>query len=223
MDATLILSAALLGLAGAPHCTAMCAAPCRAAVGGAPGAALGFHAARVAGYAAVGAVAAVGVEAIVALSRMSPALRPVWAMTQAAALALGLWLLWQGRQPDWLAALGRTPVQGAGWQRMHGPARGVLAGGLWAAWPCGLLQSAIVVAALTANAASGAAAMAAFALASSAGLWGAGWAWKRLLRLGDRQAERWAVRVGGAMLAAASAWALGAGLWHQTAAWCLPA
>ncbi len=34
LDLALVLSAALLGLAGTPHCAAMCAAPC-AALGGA--------------------------------------------------------------------------------------------------------------------------------------------------------------------------------------------
>jgi len=225
VDATLVVSAALLGLAGAPHCTAMCAAPCRAASGPGTGASIGFQLARLAGYAAAGAVAATGVEAIVALSRLSPALRPLWALLQAAALALGLWLLWRGRQPAWLARLGRSPQPQGGWQRMRGPGRAAVAGSLWVAWPCGLLQSALLVAAMTQSAAAGAAAMAGFAIASSVGLWGAGWAWSRLslAPAASARAEAWAVRAGGALLAGASAWALGVGLWHRVAAWCLPA
>ena len=59
MDLTLIVSATLLGLAGAPHCTVMCAAPCAAAVGqGGARASLAFQLARVASYALVGAFAA---------------------------------------------------------------------------------------------------------------------------------------------------------------------
>lgn len=103
MDAALIASAAALGLAGAPHCTAMCAAPCTAVVGrGGASAQLAFHAARVASYAAAGAVVAAGTGALAALADWSPVLRPLWTMLHVAALGLGLWLLWQGRQPAWL-------------------------------------------------------------------------------------------------------------------------
>jgi sulfite exporter TauE/SafE len=107
MDAALIASAALMGLAGAPHCTAMCAAPCVAAMGpaGWRGQAA-FHGARVASYALAGGVAAASVGALATLSQASPALRPLWTLLQLAALALGLWLLWQGRQPAWLGRVG---------------------------------------------------------------------------------------------------------------------
>ena len=107
MDPALIASAALLGLAGAPHCTAMCGAPCAAAIGRqggwAPTAA--FHLARVASYAVAGAVVASAVGALALLSQLSPALRPLWTMVHALVLALGLWLLWTGRQPAWMASL----------------------------------------------------------------------------------------------------------------------
>ena len=72
----------------------------------------------------------------------------------------------------WMASLGRAPAVAApaGWQAVRGPARAVLAGGLWVGWPCGLLQGALLVASMTGGPASGAAAMAAFAVASSPGL-----------------------------------------------------
>ncbi|MDE2502434.1 MAG: sulfite exporter TauE/SafE family protein, partial [Burkholderiales bacterium] len=101
MDLALIVSATLLGLAGAPHCTLMCAAPCAAALGqGGARATLVFQLARLAGYATVGALAAASVSTLGEWSRWSPALRPAWALLHAAALALGLWLLLRGRQPD---------------------------------------------------------------------------------------------------------------------------
>ena len=61
MDASLVLAALLMGLAGAVHCTAMCGAACSALVqrcGGAslPHTTLGFHVGRLAGYAAGGAI-----------------------------------------------------------------------------------------------------------------------------------------------------------------------
>jgi uncharacterized protein len=226
MDAALIASAALLGLAGTPHCAAMCGAPCAAVVGrSGPGATLAFQGARLASYAAGGAIAATSVGAMAGLAQWSPLLRPLWTLLHAGALALGLWLLWQGRQPQWMAALGRSPQLAGGWQRLHGPTRAAVAGSLWVGWPCGLLQSALLVAALTQGAAAGATAMAAFALTSSAGLWLAPWIWQRIGMAGTAagaRAERWAVRAAGAMLVLASGWTLGHGLWQRVAAYCFP-
>ncbi len=224
MDAALIASAALLGLAGTPHCAAMCGAPCAAATGGgAPASAAAFHAARIAGYAVGGAVVASSIGALAALSQTAPALRPLWTALHVAALSLGLWLLVVGRQPAWLGRVGRVPVpaEARGWQRVRGPAAASAAGAVWIGWPCGLLQSALVVAGLTGGAAAGAAAMAAFAVASSAGLVAAPWLWRRWLqgpRAADR--ERWIVRTAGAMLVGTSAWVLGHGLWHRVVAFC---
>jgi hypothetical protein len=223
MDGALIASAALLGLAGAPHCTAMCGAACAAASGrGAPGTGAAFQIARLASYAAGGAVAAASVGSLLALAQFAPVLRPLWTLLHVAALALGAFLLWTGRQPAWLAALGRRPqpASAGGWQRVQGPARAALAGGLWVGWPCGLLQSALLVASLTQSASAGAAAMAAFAAASSLGLLWAPWVWARIGRDGASAAERWAVRGAGAMLVGASGFALGHGLWQGIAAYC---
>jgi sulfite exporter TauE/SafE len=220
----LIASATLLGLAGAPHCTAMCSAPCAAAVGnGGARAQLSFHAARLLGYAGVGAVAASSVAALAGWSQFTPALRPLWVLLQAGALALGLWLVLKGRQPAWMSRLGRTPqpVAGGGWQAVSGPGRAAAAGSLWVAWPCGLLQSALLVAALGSSAATGAAAMAGFALASAPGLVLGPWAWRRLLQGADGAArERLAIRAAGVLLAGVAAWALGHGVWQQVAAFC---
>jgi sulfite exporter TauE/SafE len=92
------------------------------------------------------------------------------------------------------------------------------------AWPCGLLQSALVVAALANTAWGGAAAMAGFAVASAAGLSLAPWAFARLASgggAGALQGSAWAVRIAGAALAAASAWALGHDLVRRVVAYCL--
>lgn len=234
MDLALILSALMLGFAGAPHCAAMCGPASGSLLQGcrrhAPVASpVAFHLARVASYAIAGAVAASSVGLLAQLGQVSPVLRPLWTLLHCAALGLGLWLLWQGRQPAWLENLGRStrrlaPQQTVGgWQRMQGPARASAAGLLWVAWPCGLLQSALVVAALANTAWGGAAAMAGFAAASAAGLGLAPWAFARLAGngAGALQASAWAVRLAGAALAAASAWALGHDLFHRVVAYCL--
>jgi sulfite exporter TauE/SafE len=223
VDSALIASAALLGLAGAPHCAAMCGAPCAALVGRQPAAMATFHVARVASYAAGGALAAGSVGALLALSGWSPALRPIWAALHVAALSLGAWLLWTGRQPAWMARIGRrpAPATAGGWQTVTGPLRAAAGGSLWVAWPCGLLQSALLVASMGSGATAGAVVMAGFALSSAAGLWAAPWALNRALGgVGVASGERWAVRAAGALLLAGSGWALGHGVWQQVAAFC---
>ncbi len=228
MDLALVVSALMLGLAGAPHCVAMCGAACAALTGQGGAAGWVFHATRLAGYAVAGGVAAGSVGALASLAAASPALRPLWTLAHAAALALGLWLAWHGRQPAWLESLGRRrgidAPDATGWQRMRGPGRAAVAGGLWIAWPCGLLQSALVVAALANTPAAGAAAMAAFAVASGSGLALGPWLWRRFSASGGAAASLggvWAVRFAGVLLAAASAWALGHDLLVRFVAWCV--
>jgi sulfite exporter TauE/SafE len=234
MDAALVLAGVLMGAAGVPHCMAMCGAASSAAVGrcarGAPAGATGlaFHAGRVAGYATAGALAASSVALLKLLGESVPPLRPLWTLLHVAALMLGLWLMVTGRQPAWMSVQPRAlapELRREGWQRVAGPARAGAIGAAWVAWPCGLLQSALIVATLASNALGGALVMGGFALASSGGLWAAGLVWQRaaLGRSLGVLSSAWVVRFSGACLAAASAWALGAGLWQRVAAWCLPA
>lgn len=230
MDFALVLSALMLGIAGAPHCAAMCGASCAAVLTGCAGgrpeqraSAWAFHAARVGGYAVVGGLAAAGVGVLSMAGQAAPLVRPVWTLLHMAALALGLWLLWTGRQPAFMSRVGRnrtaTPVLSTGgWQVMSGPLTAASAGAAWVAWPCGLLQSALVVAALANTPQGGAAAMAAFAVASAAGLQLAPWV---QARLGGRgAAATWAIRIGGLALALGSGWALGHDLWVKVADYC---
>lgn len=221
MNFALVFSALALGLAGSPHCTVMCGAACTAAVqrDGA-WAQAGFHLARMCSYAVVGALAASSVALLGWLGAWSPALRPLWTLVHAGALLLGLWLLWFGRQPAWLARVGLNSPDRQGWQRLRGPVRATVAGSLWAAWPCGLLQSALVVAALANGPAAGAAVMAAFALSSGFGLLAAPWLWARMGRYQGGAVVVWATRAAGGLLVVASGWALGHGLWQQWLAYC---
>ncbi len=230
VDAGLVLSAALMGAAGIPHCVAMCGASSSAATrsctrgeAGAAGLGLGFQLGRVLGYAAAGALAASSVAALGVLGEAAPVLRPLWTMLHVAALAAGLWLLWRGTQPAWMSAWPMRQSAVApppGWQRVSGPVRATVLGTTWVAWPCGLLQSALIVAALASTPAAGAAVMAVFALASSPGLWAASSLWLRLGGPAGVWGSSFAVRLAGFGLAAASAWALGHGLWERVAAFC---
>lgn len=233
MDAALVLSGVLMGAAGAPHCMAMCGAASSAVLGrcnrGAQAGAadVAFHVARVASYAAAGAIAASSVLLLRVMGETLPALRPLWTLVHVAALALGLWLLATGRQPAWMSARPRSlpaPLAREGWRRINGPARAGAVGAAWVAWPCGLLQSALIVATLASNALGGALVMGGFAISSSAGLWAAGLLWRRASvgRAMGLLSGAWVVRFSGVCLSLASAWALGAGLWHRVAALCFP-
>ena len=229
MSLALLTGAALLGLAGSAHCAAMCGASSAAIVrscGSAAGgrtlpAALAFQGGRLLGYAAGGALVASSVSALAWLGQATPALRPLWALLHVAGVTLGLWLLFSGRQPRWLARLGQAPVPAnaprtAGWQAMTGPLKAGAAGSLWVALPCGLLQSALVLAALADGPLAGAGVMAAFGIASSLALWGAPVLWARL----DRRALAWSIRLAGLCLVIGSGWSLGHGLWPDSPLFC---
>lgn len=230
MDLALIASCALLGLAGTPHCAAMCGAPCTAATltrpDARPGASLAFHAARATGYAAAGGLAAAGVGAAAWLAGAAPVLRPFWVLLHMAALALGLWMATLGRQPQWMTRIGRRPARPGRWHPVSAPgqvAAAGAAGAMWVGWPCGLLQSALVVAALCNTPAAGATAMLAFGLASAPGLLAFPWMVRRLDQSGPAlQAQRvaWAVRAAGATLVAGSLFALNRDWWGRLLALC---
>ncbi|MFN7197705.1 MAG: sulfite exporter TauE/SafE family protein, partial [Hylemonella sp.] len=122
------------------------------------------------------------------------------------------------RQPVWLDHAGRRLWQGA---RVLAAGRGraapLLVGMLWALLPCGLLYSALMVAALTSHALQGAAVMALFAAGTAVSMTLGPWLWLRLRGSGRGD---WGMRIAGAALAASSAWALWMGLAHDAAPWC---
>ena len=242
---SLVLTALLMGLAGGPHCLAMCGAACVAlgpresprsrvipvaAAGPAMpplASAIGaaqwlFLTGRLLGYASLGAVAAASVQALGWLSLQSAAIRPLWTLLHVAAALLGLMLLWQARQPVWLD-LGARRVW-AGLQAGMGAGRSarsapLILGLAWSLLPCGLLYSALLVAALSPAPWQGAAVMVLFALGSGLGLLAGPWLWHRLRGQGSGQ---WALRLAGADLLATSGWALWHGLVAGAAPWCAP-
>ena len=95
MSTSLAATALLMGLAGGPHCAAMCGAACAGITrcGAQPGQAAAwrsmgaFQAGRLTAYAAAGAAAAFAVENLAALTDHVAALRPVWTFFQLAVLA----------------------------------------------------------------------------------------------------------------------------------------
>ena len=227
MQWPLILAGLALGLAATPHCAVMCGAPCAALTHGGSRAASGFHAGRLLGYAAGGAMAAGSVSMLGSWSQAMPALRPAWTLLHLAFLTLGLWWVTTGRQPALLARDGRgpatVPVRMQG--RITQVTRAGLAGLGWVAWPCAALQGALMLAALAGSLQGGALVMAAFALASAPGLAMAPWLWARWRAARGAGATANEVsalgfRVAGASLVLVSGWALTHGLWERFVQWC---
>jgi uncharacterized protein len=244
LNTALATTALLMGLAGSPHCATMCGAACAGVVkrcgGTSTGAAItALHLGRVVSYALAGAVVAASANALAAWSEELRWLQPFWGMLHVAAIALGLTLLWTGRQPAWMAAWGQgasrvasplvptpagrdlspsvvSPATVSIFRR--GPVKASLWGLAWAAWPCGLLQSALLVAALASTPAEGATLMTLFALGSALGLWLAPWIWLRIQNAKGwgNLSPRLAIRLAGALLAVASGWVLAHGLWSSS-------
>jgi sulfite exporter TauE/SafE len=167
----------------------------------------------------MGGLAAFSVQALGWLTVESAALRPVWSMLHVAAMVLGLLLIWQAKQPVWLDQSAQNL-----WAKIRklnlnmGKVAPVGVGVLWAFMPCGLLYSALMVAALTGNALEGALTMACFALGSGLSLGLAPWLLLKLKSLGD---GAWGIRLAGLALAITSGWALWMGLAHNQAPWCV--
>lgn len=223
MQTSLAFTALIMGLAGGPHCVAMCGAAC-AGMGQVAGAhqnraLLSFQLGRWLGYSLMGGLAAFSVQALGWLTVESAALRPVWSMLHVAAIVLGLLLMWQAKQPVWLDQSAQQL-----WARIRrlnanlGKIAPMAVGALWALMPCGLLYSALMVAALTGNVLDGALTMASFALGSGVSLGMAPWLLLKLKNLGD---GAWGIRLAGLALASTSGWALWMGLVHNQAPWCV--
>ena len=220
-----------MGLAGGPHCVAMCGAACagigRSNNGDCSRSMWVFQLGRLLGYTLLGATVAMSMQGLGWLSVHSAVLRPVWTLFHVAAAGLGAALLWRARQPVWLEGAARTVWRWVGhWvggrsAALPGTAAvraPLVLGVLWAFLPCGLLYSALLVAALTNSWLEGAAVMALFALGSSVSLMAGPWLWLRLRR---QQSGQWAIRLAGLALLVTSAWALWMGLLHDTAPWCI--
>jgi sulfite exporter TauE/SafE len=277
MQTALVVAGFLTGLAGGPHCVAMCGSIVQPLLGGGRAAAaacapafdaaptwrrdLALLAGRMSAYAALGALAATFMALLAALGKTVSALHPLWTMAQVAVLLLGLSLLVQARQPRiveaWGARLaaaaaqwrrrGQPPAKVDGWQPLGlqpapsaarasaaavpacaagggiGPRGAFVLGASLALLPCGLLYSALAVAALASHPIVGAASMLAFALGSSLsfGFWQ--WLWRRGTAAAGSPRElqaRWGIRLAGAALVALSLAALAGHDLRRIAEWC---
>lgn len=232
-----MLTAALMGLAGVPHCAGMCGAGCAAAARMChpqrPGRAVwGLLAGRLLAYMAAGMLAATVVTGLKWLSDGTGWLRPVWVGLQIFLVAMGLWLLLRGRLPAsieaWMEQIGRRPQDSGVARKVHlpGEVKAMGIGLLWPALPCGLLHAALLVAAVASSALEGALVMLAFGLTSTLGLLLGPAIWLRWLpaalrgRLGEGGTGGLAVRLAGATIAGFAGWGLLHAVLDPIAAWC---
>jgi sulfite exporter TauE/SafE len=237
MSAALVATAAMMGLAGLPHCAGMCGAGCAAAArlchparpaGGVAGLLLG----RLSAYAAAGALSATLVTGLQLLSEGTGWLRPIWVGLQLFLLVVGLALLLKGRLPQsieaWVEQFGRRPQDAALTRKVHlpGELKATAIGLLWPVIPCGLLHAALLVAAVASGPLDGALVMLAFGLTSSLGLLLGPAVWLRwmpaALRRSAGQADpgRLALRLAGATISAFAGWGLAHAVMAPIAAWC---
>ena len=221
LQSSLALTTFFMGLAGGPHCVAMCGAAC-AGIGKGHGGAYSlwkFQAGRLIGYSGLGAVAATSVSSLAWVSNQTLALHPAWTFFHVLVLSWGLVLLAYARQPVWADNLGRNIWRHVR-QLSNLPGGVFVTGMLWALMPCGLLYSALLVASLNANLPGGAMSMATFAVGTSLSLLVGPWLWLKLQHGGKWINESRSMRLAGLLLSAAAAWAIWMDLMPQIKIWC---
>lgn len=178
-----------------------------------------FHAGRIAGYASLGALAALAVEGLAWLNSQTTVMQPIWTFMHLGIMVWGILMMVQARQPAWIETAGRTV-----WRRVQpvvaAPGGTFATGFIWALMPCGLLYSALLVASLSGGAGAGALSMAAFALGSGLWLLSAPWLWGRVRQHLNALRADWGSRAAGLMLFGVAAWALWMDLVYKPSLWC---
>lgn len=228
MTSALVLTGLLMGLAGGPHCLAMCGLGCAAVTraAGGPGshAPLFFHMSRIGGYGLLGGVAGASAQSIGWLTAQTDVMRPVWTVLMLATFSFGFWLLASARQPVWLEQMGRqvwgkVKVLTTRW----GKSAPWMLGGLWALMPCGLLYSALLVAMLSGNAINGAVTMLLFGLGSTLVMTVGATLVQRVMRRGNGNGnglQGWILRSVGLVVVSASLWSLWMVAHSDNGFWC---
>lgn len=211
-----LLAGTVAGIGSVPHCAAMCGPLAAFACGRAPGSGVGaaarYQLGRFVAYAGLGAAAGALGQAVTAYLTV-PWGRAVVSWTLAAALLWTAGRLWRlGAHPRraaserGLVGLGSARARPGLFARLARllPRDPAVVGVLTALLPCGALYAAIAIAAGAGSVAGGALAMMGFSLASSVGVFGAGWVASRVRSIGSPGAVRAlavAIAVGALVLA----------------------
>lgn len=234
MLASLLLTAFVMGLAGGPHCIAMCGAACGAMQSSVNTSQFrsiplrviktipwSFYLGRMLGYGMLGAIAAETLRGLAWLSNQSQVFQPLWTFSHTLIFAWGVLLLVTGQQPQWAV---QRAQQVWGWikqRTQHAKLGFVFTGMIWALLPCGLLYSAVMLASLQSQWLQGALVMMAFACGSATVLALAPVLWRS-----SQQAmpawfkESTGMRLSGVLLIALSVVALWMDVMHHDKLWC---
>lgn len=248
MSATFIFTAFVMGLAGGPHCIAMCGAACgmmhqrsSTKITFHPnidskrwafsylalsflnnlkhGTPWSFYLGRLLGYASLGALAAFSVKGLAWFSGQTAIFQAVWTFFHAMVFAYGLMLLIFGQSPTWAERWGRRLWQAVSQYTQHKRTGYFFTGVVWALMPCGLLYSALLFASLQADWLKGALSMLAFALGSGMVLAIGPTVWTKLRAI-HWFSEGLGMRLTGIILIAMSLTALWMDIMHHNKLWC---
>ena len=220
MQSSLVLTSFLMGLAGGPHCVAMCGVACGnlSKINGSQSV-WHFQFGRLLGYSTLGALAALSVGFLAWMSTKTSLFHSVWTFFHVIIFSCGLVLLVFARQPIWIQYIGRDI-----WQRMQKLAKirgGVLLTGMcWALMPCGLLYSALLVASLSGDPLQGSLSMASFAIGSSGSLLFGNWLWNKIKTDNQIFTEAISMRLAGLALVILAGWAIWMDVFHHTKVFC---
>jgi uncharacterized protein len=235
MLASLLLTAFVMGLAGGPHCIAMCGAACGAMQSSFQTTSQfrsiplrviktipwSFYLGRMLGYGILGALAAETLRGLAWLSNQSHVFQPLWTFSHTLIFAWGVLLLVTGQQPQWAI---KHAQQVWVWikQRTQHERFGFLGTGMvWALLPCGLLYSAVMLASLQSQWLQGALVMMAFAAGSATVLAVAPLLWRSgQNRLSNWMRESTGMRLSGIFLISLSLTALWMDIMHHDKLWC---
>lgn len=222
MQTSLIITTFMMGIAGGPHCIAMCGAACGGLQKNSASMNIWqFHLGRILGYTMLGAVAASSIGTLAWFSGETQSLKPLWTFFHALVMAWGLVLLLYARQPLWVDRTAKRIWQKVTQFATVSKGGGLFTGMLWALMPCGLLYSALMIASLNPNPVNGALCMASFAFATSISLLIGPWLWFKLKQnLFHWFGQDLSMRLAGLLLVGVAAWALWMDMVHQTKVWC---
>ena len=218
-QASVFLSTFFMGMMGGPHCIAMCGAPCAVISTQGSRQIWQFHLGRILGYGILGGVAAYSVNNLAWLSNQTMSIHPLWTFFHGIIFVWGFVMLLYAKQPQWIDRMGESIWNVI--QKLSKTLRNnFLLGMLWSFMPCGLLYSALLVAALTLNILNGTISMMFFALGTSISLIVSPIIWLKIKNGKLWLNETQGMRIAGMLLMIAASWAIWMDLIHPMKLWC---
>ena len=218
-QASVFLSTFFMGMMGGPHCIAMCGAPCAVISTQGSRQIWQFHLGRILGYGILGGVAAYSVNNLAWLSNQTMSIHPLWTFFHGIIFIWGFVMLLYAKQHQWIDHMGESI-----WNVMQKLSKTLrsnfLLGMLWAFMPCGLLYSALLVAALTLNILNGTISMMFFAAGTSISLIVSPIIWLKIKNGKLWLNETQGMRIAGMLLMIAASWAIWMDLIHPMKLWC---